>query len=90
MVQRQPHARPAPARFVGNALERLERQRLVRFVLQIPDAPALVVVAHQAEKRHDRAVAASVRAATAADTSGSSASGRADGQKRSRHPFSIG
>ena len=42
-------------------LERLQRQRLVRLVLEIPDAPPEVVVAHQAEKRHDRAVAPPAR-----------------------------
>ena len=45
----------------GDPLERLQRQRLVRLVLQISDAPARVVVAHQAEKRDDRAVRAAPR-----------------------------
>ena len=56
VVQRQPDAGPARRDFVGDPLERAQRQRFVRLVLQVLHAPADVVVAHQTEKRRDRPV----------------------------------
>ncbi len=53
MMQRQTDGRP-PVRDLGrNALERPPRERFVRFVLEISDAPAQVAVPDQAQKcRH--------------------------------------
>ena len=46
-----PRAGPAVRDFGRDALERLQRERLVRLVLQISDAAPQVVVAHEAQKR---------------------------------------
>ena len=56
MVQRQPGARPSCGHLGGDALERVQRQRLVRFVLQMRDAAADVVIPHQPEEGRDGAI----------------------------------
>src|SRR3989442_7939591 len=61
MVQRQPDVRPPLVNLRADALERLQRERRVGFVLQISDAASDVVVAHETQERHDRAVGAGVR-----------------------------
>src|SRR6185295_15512149 len=75
VVQREPRARPPLGDLRGNPIERLQCQRLVRLVLQISDAPADVMVAHQAEKRDDRSVGPAV--------------GPAGGGERCRHGLDL-
>ena len=88
MMQCQPDARPALRDLVRDALERLERQRFVRFVLQILDAPADVVIPDETEKRRDRAVraASAVAAGTAAIERLERQRRRPDGQERESSP----
>ena len=56
MVQRQPDPRPALRHFAGYSLESLERERIVRFVLQKKDTPPQIVVAHEPQERDHRTV----------------------------------
>ena len=49
---------PSFTGFVGDTGKRLERERRVGFVFQMLHAPALIVIAREAEERHDRAAAA--------------------------------
>jgi len=58
VVQRQPRRRPPLGNLGGDALERLERERLVGLVLQISDASPEVVVAYEPQEGHHRAVGA--------------------------------
>jgi hypothetical protein len=56
VVQRNADARPLAVYFLGNPLERLQGQRFVGFVLQIEDASAGVVVAHEPQERDHSAI----------------------------------
>ena len=49
--------RPPFSRFIDDALKRADGKRLVRLVLQKLDAAALIVIAYQPRKCHDRPIA---------------------------------
>src|SRR6185503_11585037 len=56
-MHRDARVGPRLSRLIDDAIEGTNGQRLVRFIFEILDAAALVVIAHQADKRRDRAVA---------------------------------
>ena len=92
MMQGHARARPALLDLGHDPLERLQRERLVRFVLQISNASADVVVADKPEKRHHCAVGscrlASARGQKRRDLLDVERV-TADRQKRRCHRFSI-
>ena len=51
MVHADARIRPGLPRFFDDRVERANRERLVRLVLEELDAPALVVVADQSDER---------------------------------------
>ena len=92
MMQGQPNAWPAALDLRRNPLERPPRKRLVRFVLEISDASAHVVVAHQTKKRRHSAVdpnAVPLALGHRGHQRLERQRLRADRQKRRAHCFSI-
>jgi hypothetical protein len=55
VVNRDERAWPVPVDFAFDPLEDLHRQRAVRLVFQVPDAPTLMHRADRADKRAQRA-----------------------------------
>jgi hypothetical protein len=56
MMERQTHAWPAHRDLARDPLEGTQRQRFIRFVLEVTHGAAQVAIAHQAEERHYCAV----------------------------------
>jgi hypothetical protein len=89
MMQRQSRARPSFLSLVRDSLERFERERLVRLVLQISNAAAGVVIANEAEKRDDRSVRSGSRSVQRSGNPPDIERRAADCQKRNGHDLSI-
>src|SRR5580704_16748287 len=61
VVDREPYRRPFRGGLAADLLERLDSQRLVRFVLEARDAAVLIVVAHDPDKGGNGAKPATAR-----------------------------
>src|SRR5262249_28901174 len=88
VMQSDTRARPTLPDFADDSLERLQCERLVRLVLEIPDTPGAAVVPHYTEKGDHGAVGAF--RSDGADEAAQLERIRSDRKERlTRHVFSI-